>query len=353
MPTPVAEPDPVFATPSPQTPEQATVVTEDSSVLTNNHFDAIFTGGVTAASVAEFLNRNVPGLNVLLPNNAGEIIMPDMQLKDVNMREFMAAITAASNVDMANGNPGYSLTSVPGAPNIVIFQRLQPAPTPYGQGPVAGGMGGGSGGGAPGAPGMGRMAFGGGGGTGGGPSSPGTPGIGGGGGVFSSPAPYVSPGKKETQFFDLSSILQSKELKVDDITTAIRTAWSSVESGKMPPEGALKFHQETRLLIVTATPDYMQSANAIVNLLLRRTEPSDNERDQALNAVQQKMMMVEEARMRAEESRMHAERERETVEEKNREVRDKLQARITDLELELAKLRQQQEQQQQPAVQTR
>ncbi|MDB6132293.1 MAG: hypothetical protein JWM59_536 [Verrucomicrobiales bacterium] len=353
MPAPVPEPGAVFAAPAPQIPELATVVPEDSPLLTNTRFDAIFKGGITASSVAEFLSRTIPGLNVLLPNNAGEIVMPDMQLKDVNLREFMAAITAASNVDLANGNPGYSLTSIPGAPNILIFQRLQPASTLYGQGPATGGMGVGSGGGAPGVPGMGGMAFGGGGGTGGGAFVPGAPGMpGGGGGVFSPPVPQASPGKKETQFFDLSGILQSKELKVDDITTAIRTAWSSVENGKVPPEGALKFHQETRLLIVTATPDYMQSANSIVNLLLRRTEPSDNERDQELNAVQQKMMVVEEGRMRAEEARMHAEKERQAVEEKNREVRDKLQARITDLELELAKLRQQQEQQQ-PAVQTR
>ncbi|MES2707170.1 MAG: hypothetical protein V4726_11270 [Verrucomicrobiota bacterium] len=310
----------------------------DSPLLTEHRFDAFFID-TFASEVAAYLSRKVPGLNIMLPMNAESIRIPTMQLKNVNLREFMAALTAASTADMANGNPGYSLSPVSGAPSILIFQQLQPI-----------GLAGGN-------DSLGSAAD---------PARiPLNPGAGGGsfGGASDQSLNQdlnrnlnqnlnrnlnqnlnrnlnqnlnrnlnrtLVPNRSHTSFFDLSSILESKALKVDDITTAIRTAWSSVEGDKMPAEGALKFHQETKLLIVTGTEEYMESASAIITLLQNRAKPSRDDKDRELVALQQQILAIQETRDRVE-------RDRRFEEEKSRELRDALQARIAELEVELKK----------------
>lgn len=301
-------PAPALAPPSPD-PFSAPPVST-SSLLTDIRFDILFNGD-TGHSLAEKLGEAVPGINIMLPGDSAHLSVPFMQLKNVNLTELMAAFAAASKADMGRGRPGYSLEPVAGASNILIFQQVQqpggvtdpntgsvvripyPAPsgpTPGFPGAASGGpMGGGGFGGAPGQPASG------------------------------------------SSFFDLSTILQSGDLKVDDITTAIRTAWSSVEGGKVPPEGALKFHQETKLLIVTGSPEYLQSATSIVEILQDRIRPSRDEKDQKLAGLLQQLQTSDEGRARME-------REMRYEEEKSREIKDKLQARITQLELDLAKL---------------
>lgn len=66
-----------------------------------------------------------------------------------------------------------------------------------------------------------------------------------------------------TRFFSLKPYLQNG-LSVDDITTAIRTAWEM--SGETKPP-ALKFHQETQLLIVVGQPEQLVTIRDVLKTL--------------------------------------------------------------------------------------
>lgn len=398
---PGTAPEPVAVLPPPM---------PDSPLLHDTRFDINFENR-PASEVAAMLCERVAGVNIMLPGETGNIIIPSLSLKGVNLAEFMAALTAASQADMASGNDGYSLDPVPGAPNILIFRRIQiqrvagsgagadglggsgvtahpgaPARI-YGMGPdvrgrtpaagaapsisksstpalraetlkrgdwissgrgipggVAegagegiGGSGAGAGAGIGGMPGStGAAVLGGGegsvfgiadggaglGGYGGGP-------VGGGYGYGGMSATPVEA-RSESAFLDLSPILSTSDLKIDDITTAIRTAWSSIEGGKTPPEGSLKFHQETKLLIITATPEYLHAATSIVALLQSRSEPSQDQKDQAIADLKRQIMDVTDSRTRVM-------KDLDSEMEKFRQSRENMQAKVAELEIELAK----------------
>lgn len=440
---PAAAPMPQPASvPSPQIP--------DSPLLRDNRFDISFENR-PAGEVAAMLMEKVPGINIMLPGETGNIIIPSLSLKEVNLAEFMAALTAASQADMSSGNDGYSLDPVPGADNILIFRQIQihrtatatgygsgapgaggsaamaytAAPVPYGtpgpriygmgpdgrgrstpapmdpnirtsaapapraesrkggitsvgggrtvpggapegssEGPGGSAAGGGAGFGAPGGmPGStGTPGLGGGGGEGapagfggigssegagtgsglggyggGGPVGGAAPGYGaeggfggagGYGGMAMAAAPYQA--RSESAFLDLSTILGSSNLQVDDITTAIRTAWSSIEGEKAPPEGALKFHVETKLLIITATPEYLHAATSIIALLQSRSEPSQDQKDQAIADMKRQLG-------EAMDSRARLMKDLDSEMSKLRESREIMQAKVAELEIELAK----------------
>ena len=66
-----------------------------------------------------------------------------------------------------------------------------------------------------------------------------------------------------TRFFSLKPYLQSG-LTVDDITTAIRTAWEMRGDTETP---ALKFHEETQLLIAVGPPEQLVTIRDVLKTL--------------------------------------------------------------------------------------
>src|SRR6185503_5532335 len=97
----------------------------------------------------------------------------------------------------------------------------------------------------------------------------------------------VAPGKtpqKSTLFFDLSKILD-KTLTIEDVTTAIRTGWAAAADGKEPVPEALKFHQESKLLIATGAPEQLEAVTSIVRLLENRNLPSKDEQAQTIEGM--------------------------------------------------------------------
>lgn len=71
------------------------------------------------------------------------------------------------------------------------------------------------------------------------------------------------PEKPSTRLFPLAYYLQHG-LTVDDITTAIRTAWEMQGEAELP---SIKFHQETQLLIGVGQPDQLAIIGDILEAL--------------------------------------------------------------------------------------
>jgi len=77
------------------------------------------------------------------------------------------------------------------------------------------------------------------------------------------PTPPTIPPQKTSRFYALAPYLD-RGLKVDDITTAIETAWKM--TGETSPP-AISFHKDTKLLIAVGAPDKLQTIDAVLQAL--------------------------------------------------------------------------------------
>jgi len=57
------------------------------------------------------------------------------------------------------------------------------------------------------------------------------------------------------------------DVKIDDITTAIQTAWNLLPSSNEEPAGTLKFHKDTELLIALGTADQLRLVKDVLTSL--------------------------------------------------------------------------------------
>jgi hypothetical protein len=71
------------------------------------------------------------------------------------------------------------------------------------------------------------------------------------------------PTNRRTQVFYIGNLLS--QLKIDDITTAIQTTWQM--AGK-PASAEMKFHEETKLLIVLGEPRQLESVTEVLGQLM-------------------------------------------------------------------------------------
>jgi hypothetical protein len=77
------------------------------------------------------------------------------------------------------------------------------------------------------------------------------------------PTPPITPPQKTSRFYALAPYLD-RGLKVDDITTAIETAWKMMGETSPP---AISFHKDTKLLIAVGAPDKLQTIDAVLQAL--------------------------------------------------------------------------------------
>jgi hypothetical protein len=277
-------------TPAPLAPAEAVAAPAEK------RFDIQLDGGLPAqeaiARIAEKLKHPV---NIIFTGDSAETPLPALRLHQVTLPEFFAAIHAAGRSEAANGRAGYAFAPVDGAPNIYTFAvhaPPQPSAVAFGSAGQA----------------FTATVF-----------DDGASAVG-----AAPPAP-----DKSSLFFDLSTVLHDK-LKIEDIITAIRTAWAAAEDGKEAPLEALRFHQDTKLLIATGFRNRLDIVTSIVKLLQERNQPSKDEKLQEIDRLAR-------SRAEAEDQYNRMAKKLEVVElERDAQV-NQLRSRIAELEIELAK----------------
>jgi hypothetical protein len=81
--------------------------------------------------------------------------------------------------------------------------------------------------------------------------------------VDKAPVPPQTPPQKTSRFYALAPYLD-RGLKVDDITTAVETAWKMMGESS-PPK--ISFQKDTKLLIAVGAPDKLQTIDAVLQAL--------------------------------------------------------------------------------------
>ena len=293
-------------------------------------FDIELAEGMSAEEALGVVAERVGhGLNVVWTGESSMVKLPAVRLHQITIREFFAAITAAGREELKRGQPGFMFNEVAGAPNVYTFSVIPapgsrhvpgadripmnpPAATPNGP-PAGEGVNPNTGEPA------GDPAF-----LGGGPDT-------GGSGLQSGGQSewHGSPSGRTSQFFDLEMLL-TDDLTVNDLTTAIRTAWTAAGEGKEPPTDALRFHKETKLLIATGTGEQLSVVQSIVNLLKARSQPSADAKDVEIRNLTSQLQHLaaeyQDAKQRLSESEKAA----------NDRIAS-FRERLAELEIELAK----------------
>lgn len=221
----------------------------------------------TAKDVIDLISHQLGyPLNIVFVGNSAEKVMPSLRLHQVTLEEFFAAMEMAGNFG--------------GAAHTFSFVQVEKAPNVY---------------------------------------------------VCNVQDLYVEPETPPTEnaFFDLQPLLTSDQMTVDDITTAISTAWMA-DGAPEPKAESLRFHQETKLLIVTAPPSRLQSATALIKLLTDRTRPSTDQQQRTILKLEDQLDRANQA---AQEDGAHL---RAKLEKQEVEMA-KLREQIAKLEIDLAK----------------
>lgn len=221
----------------------------------------------TAKEVIDLISHELGyPLNVVFIGNAADKVMPSLRLHQITLEEFFAALEMAGSF----GGVAHTFSFVPveKAPNVYVCNV--------------------------------RDLY-----------------------VQSEAAPA------ENAFFDLQPLLTSDQMTVDDITTAISTAWMA-DGEPEPKAESLRYHQETKLLIVTASPSRIQSATALIKLLTDRTRPSTDEQQRTILKLEDQLAR---ANQMAEEEGAHL---RAKLDKQDVEMA-RLREQIAKLEIDLAK----------------
>jgi hypothetical protein len=229
----------------------------------------------TAGEIAEYLtHKSMEPVSILFIGGSENTRLPSMKLRNVTVEEFVLILNQLGNIEAEQGGAGYQLKPVPGVTGIYTFQNINPLPAlPSGK--------------------------------------TGLP--------------------NESAFYDLSSILDGK-LTVADVTTALSTAWATSGEG-VPSRDALKFHEESNLLIVTGTPAQLSSSATLIKLLQDRKQTAL--RDKASVEIANLRRTIESA----DEARARVHLELEEVQKQARTQLAQSNERIFQLEIELARLK--------------
>jgi hypothetical protein len=233
-------------------------------------------------------------VNVIWTGGSAQTLLPALRLHQVTVRELLNAISATGQAEQRQGRTGYLFQEVEGASNIFTFITL-PAPRPAN--PAAASLGGGGAGPGPTHP----LKL----------SAPRTGGDGAEGGGL--PVAGAEGTGKTSEFFDVEPLL-GDDLKVEDLTTAIRTAWTAAgDEDAPPPSDALRYHQETQLLIVTGHREQLAAVRSLIDLLKRRYAPSQDDKDRKILDLQRALenqnnehdrlrKMLDEARLESDKA---------------------------------------------------
>ena len=191
-------------------------------------FDLDFPGGTPEVLVRMISEATGRPLNVIVPEDLALTSIPPIKLRNVTVPQLFAALAQASRKDVARIG-GYN-SGFPGAAPTPVYQFHT---TSYGfftqgdQNPDS------------------VWYF----------RAERPP-------VIPDPAPPVRP--KTCRFFQLSPYLE--EYKVEDITTAVETAWKMLgRTNEDQPE--MKFHKDTNLLIVVGSEDKVSMIDAVLKSL--------------------------------------------------------------------------------------
>jgi len=306
-------------TPKPEPAPAPTTVAESGE----KRFDIELKGETAEQAVKQLVEKVGYPINVIFTGDSAGFQLPKLQLRKVTLTEFFAAIKAAGHAEEKSGRQGCEFEPVEGAANIYTFSVIEPAPNravKYGW----------TSSGTPAGPNM----------IGGGSTPPPALNVTQPVNTSAGPSPNVQwatagamvsakAPQKTTLFFDLSKILD-KTLTIEDVTTAIRTGWTAGSDGKEPDPGALKFHQESKLLIATGPPEHLEAVSSIVRLLENRRLPVKDEQERIIESMRRTIDETAQQNNRLEAKLDEAEKIKEQT------VRD-LRDQIAKLEIELAK----------------
>lgn len=202
-------------------------------------FDLSFPGGPPAKLIQMIQDTTKKPLNVIVPEEHAAVALPELKLKGVTVPQLFDALGQASRkvVYVRGGYQNFG-GDVPGYQSTTTSYgfRTKGQATPdsvwyfYVEAPV------------------------------GPPAQPAPP---------PPPPPPVPETPKICRFYQLAPYLDN--LKVEDITTALETAWKMLGEKSTPD---LKFHKDTQLLIAVGPPDKLALIEAVLAQL--RTPQANN-----------------------------------------------------------------------------
>ena len=142
-------------------------------------------------------------------------------------------------------------------------------------------------------------------------------------------APAAGPIPGTSQVFALEPYL--KNLKVEDITTAIQTVAEMAPGAEGRPN--LKFHEETKLLIASGAPTVLQSIESVLTALATSVQ---SQKEKSVEAE------LEVARAQMQSQKIATNLRAEALEAENQSLRERMrefEAKNTELERELVRAR--------------
>jgi hypothetical protein len=294
LPVLAAQESPTGTAPAPANLATVAVDPFANQIPQDRRFDLDLPAGLPAEEAIRMISdRAGTPVNVVWAGDSAATELPGLRLHQVTVRECLAALSAAGRAEARQGNSGWMFEEVPEANGVFSFVSIpseKPSPPPGKTIPIK--------------------------------SS--TPPSKNGKGESAAPA-------RSSRFFDLAELV-SEDLKIEDITTAIHTAWTAEEDGKEPPRDALKYHLETSLLVATGSPERLQTVEQLISLLEKRNAPSMDTKDRRIEQLQRGLEISEHRLDEITKARQEAETAHAASEAKLRE-------RVIELEIELAKLR--------------
>ena len=187
-----------------------------SQPQTLTRFDLDFPGGTPKQLVMTIEKATGKPLNVVIPAENADVQLPALKMNDVNVQELFRALTSASQKTIA-----VTMGRFPNA-----YQQMV---TSYGfrtEGTITDAS---------------IWYF-----------------------YVDRPSlPPVVSTSKVSRFYSLAPYLD-RNLSVDDITTAIQTAWKMLGERETP---TISFHKETKLLIAVGEPDKLETIDSVLQAL--------------------------------------------------------------------------------------
>ena len=237
--------------------------------------------GMRIEEIAAYLTGKSPTpVSFIFEGKSGSVVLPRMKLKSVTVKEFVTVVNQMTMLSGDSGSLPFKIHPVTDVEGVYVIEDISRARAAKGVDPFQGS-----------------------------PTSPGpsTPSV----------------------FLDLADVLTEK-LTINDVTTAIQTAWGTGNSEA--DAESLKFHEETKLLVVNAPDDRLATAQSLVLLLQNRAKAErENSSYREIEGLYRKVDQAEQER-----TRIAAELDQERAIGKKNQA--EAQARITELEIEVAKL---------------
>ena len=110
---------------------------------------------------------------------------------------------------------------------------------------------------------------------------------------------------EETQVFSLAETLEAGQVRAEDVLTAVETALNLGDEGN----AAVKYHPETRLLMVRGTPDAIESVRRVLNGVMESANAmrhGADDKDQAQREMDKLRAGVDASAKEVEEAKKYA-----------------------------------------------